>query len=77
MSCPSWRRSRKRSSFDPKVRVVIASTPSYVGSHDPGYDNAVKALAQSFPRKTKPNGKLNVIPGFMGPWGHQGDQRGS
>jgi nitrogenase molybdenum-iron protein beta chain len=53
--------------FDPTVRVVIASTPSYVGSHITGYDNAVKALAQSFPRKTKPNGKLNVIPGFVDP----------
>ncbi|OPY53818.1 MAG: light-independent protochlorophyllide reductase subunit B [Methanosaeta sp. PtaU1.Bin060] len=53
--------------FDPKVRVVIASTPSYVGSHITGYDNAVKAIAQSFPRKTKPNGKLNVIPGFVEP----------
>ena len=53
--------------FDPKVRVVIASTPSYVGSHITGYDNAVKALAQTFPRKGKPNGKLNVIPGFVEP----------
>ena len=53
--------------FDPKVRVVIANTPSYVGSHITGYDNAVKAIAQSFPRKTKPNGKLNVIPGFVDP----------
>ncbi len=53
--------------FDPKVRVVIASTPSYVGSHITGYDNAVKSLAQTFPRKSKPNGKLNVIPGFVDP----------
>jgi len=53
--------------FDPKVRVVIASTPSYVGSHITGYDNAVKALAQTFPRKGKPNGKLNIIPGFVEP----------
>ncbi len=53
--------------FDPKVRVVIASTPSYVGSHITGYDNAVKALAQTFPRKSKPNGKLNIIPGFVEP----------
>lgn len=53
--------------FDPKVRVVIASTPSYVGSHITGYDNAVKALAQTFPRKSKPNGKLNIIPGFVDP----------
>lgn len=53
--------------FDPKVRVVIANTPSYVGSHITGYDNAVKSLAQTFPRKGKPNGKLNVIPGFVDP----------
>jgi len=42
--------------FDPSVRVVIANTPSYVGSHITGYDNAVKAIAQSFARKSKPNG---------------------
>jgi nitrogenase molybdenum-iron protein beta chain len=53
--------------YDPKVRVVIASTPSYVGSHITGYDNAVKAIVQSFARKGKPNGKLNVIPGFVDP----------
>jgi nitrogenase molybdenum-iron protein beta chain len=53
--------------FDPRTKVVIASTPSYVGSHITGYDNAVKALAQSFPRKSKPNGKLNIIPGFVDP----------
>jgi nitrogenase molybdenum-iron protein beta chain len=53
--------------FNPKVRVVIASTPSYVGSHITGYDNAVKAIVQNFARKSKPNGKLNVIPGFVDP----------
>ncbi len=53
--------------FDPNVRVVIASTPSYVGSHITGYDNAVKAIVQSFAQKSKPNGKLNVIPGFVDP----------
>lgn len=37
--------------FDPNVRVVIASTPSYVGSHITGYDNAVKAIVQSFARR--------------------------
>jgi nitrogenase molybdenum-iron protein beta chain len=58
---------REEEFFDPKVRVVIASTPSYVGSHVTGYDNAVKAMAQSFPRKTNPNGKLNIIPGFVDP----------
>ena len=37
-----------------------------------GYDNAVKAIAQSFAREpSKPNGKLNIIPGFVDP----GDMR--
>ena len=53
--------------FDASVRVVIASTPSYVGSHITGYDNAVKAMAQTFPRQGQPNGKLNIIPGFVDP----------
>ena len=53
--------------FDPAMKVVIASTPSYVGSHITGYDNAVKAIAQTFPKKGEPNGKLNVIPGFIDP----------
>ena len=53
--------------FDFHVRVVIANTPSYVGSHITGYDNAVKAIVQSFTRKSKPNGKLNLIPGFVDP----------
>lgn len=53
--------------FDPDMRVVIASTPSYVGSHITGYDNAVKAIAQTFPKKGEPNGRLNIIPGFVEP----------
>ena len=53
--------------FDSHVRVVIANTPSYVGSHITGYDNAVKAIVQSFAQKSKPNGKLNLIPGFVDP----------
>jgi len=53
--------------FDQAVKVVIASTPSYVGSHITGYDNAVKSMAQTFARKSKPNEKLNVIPGFIEP----------
>lgn len=53
--------------FDPTMKVVIASTPSYVGSHITGYDNAVKAIAQTFPKKGEKNGKLNIIPGFVEP----------
>jgi len=53
--------------FDPEMKVVIASTPSYIGSHTTGYDNAVTAIAQTFPKKGEPNGKLNIIPGFVEP----------
>jgi len=53
--------------FDPAVKVVLASTPSYVGSHITGYDNAVKSIAQTFARKSQPNGRLNLIPGFVEP----------
>jgi nitrogenase molybdenum-iron protein beta chain len=53
--------------FDPKVKVLVASTPSYTGSHVTGYDNAVKSITETLPMKGEPNGKLNVIPGFIEP----------
>ena len=56
-----------KSFFDPNVKVITASTPSYVGSHITGYDNAVKSITETLPEKKEPNGKLNVIPGFVNP----------
>ncbi|WP_026486050.1 nitrogenase molybdenum-iron protein subunit beta [Caldanaerobius polysaccharolyticus] len=53
--------------FDPKIKVIISNTPSYVGSHITGYDNVVKSIAETFPKKRTPNGKLNIIPGFIEP----------
>lgn len=58
---------RGKSFFDPNVKVIIASTPSYVGSHVTGYDNAVKSITETLPKSSEPNGKLNVIPGFVEP----------
>ncbi len=53
--------------IDPSIKLCAASTPSYVGSHVTGYDNMVRSFVTSFARKSKPNGKLNVIPGFVDP----------
>lgn len=53
--------------IDPSIKLCAASTPSYVGSHVTGYDNMVKSFVTTFAQKTKPNGKLNIIPGFVDP----------
>jgi len=53
--------------IDPSIKICAASTPSYVGTHITGYDNMVKAFVTTFAKKSKPNGKLNLIPGFVEP----------
>lgn len=53
--------------IDPAIKVFYANTPSYVGSHITGYDNMVKSMAGYFPKKAEPNGKVNLIPGFIEP----------
>jgi nitrogenase molybdenum-iron protein beta chain len=58
---------KQESFFDPRIKVVISNTPSYMGSHITGYDNMVKSMTQIFPVKGEPNGKLNIIPGFIEP----------
>jgi len=46
------------------VRVVAASTPSYVGTHLTGYARMVEAIFEEFAEKGEANGKINIIPGF-------------
>ena len=53
--------------IDPSIKICAASTPSYVGTHITGYDNMVKSFVTTFARKTKPNGKLNLIPASWNP----------
>ena len=53
--------------IDPAIKVFYANTPSYVGSHITGYDNMVKSMAGYFPKRGEPNGKVNLIPGFVEP----------
>lgn len=49
-------------------RVIHANTPSYVGSHITGFSNMVKGIVHYLAENNGvPNGKLNVIPGFVGP----------
>ncbi|RCX12725.1 Mo-nitrogenase MoFe protein subunit NifK [Anaerobacterium chartisolvens] len=53
----------------PDGKIVIhANTPSYQGSHITGFSNMVKGFIKYLAANTKtPNGKLNVIPGFVNP----------
>ncbi len=51
-----------------RSKIVTVNTPSYVGTHVLGYDNAIKAMvSQLATAKTKPNNKINVIPGIINP----------
>jgi nitrogenase molybdenum-iron protein beta chain len=53
----------------PAGKIVIhCNTPSYVGSHITGFSNMVKGMVRYFSESTgKPNGKLNIIPGWVEP----------
>ena len=54
--------------LDDRTKIVTINTPSYVGTHVVGYDNAVKALVKQLAtEKTTANGKLNIIPGIVNP----------
>ena len=48
-------------------KVVPIHTPSYVGSHVTGYDNALKALVASVCEESEANEDINIIPGMVNP----------
>jgi len=51
-------------------KVVPIHTPSYVGSHVTGYDNALKALVTSLSVESDSdnvNGRLDIVPGMVNP----------
>jgi nitrogenase molybdenum-iron protein beta chain len=50
-----------------RTKIVTINTPSYVGTHVLGYDNAVKAMVSQLGTKTVPNNKINVITGIINP----------
>ncbi|MDF2504636.1 nitrogenase molybdenum-iron protein subunit beta [Clostridium sp.] len=53
----------------PEGKLVIhTNTPSYVGSHITGFSNMVEGMVKYLAENTdKKNGKINIIPGFVGP----------
>jgi len=49
------------------MKIFPASTPSYVGTHLTGYDNALKTLVETLAVKGEPNNKINIITGIINP----------
>ncbi len=49
------------------MKIIPASTPSYVGTHLTGYDNAMRALVETLAVKGEPNNKINIITGIINP----------
>lgn len=52
---------------DREVHLLAVHTPSFVGSMISGYDVAVRDFVKKFAEKGEPNGKLNLITGWVNP----------
>lgn len=52
---------------DREVHLIAIHTPSFVGSMISGYDVAVRDFVRHFATKGEPNGKLNLITGWVNP----------
>ena len=52
---------------DREVYLIPIHSPSFKGSMVSGYDVAVQDLVSAFAKKDKPNGKLNLITGWVNP----------
>jgi nitrogenase molybdenum-iron protein beta chain len=50
-----------------EVHLIPMHTPSFSGSMITGYDLAVNDFIEHFAKKTEPNGKLNLITGWVNP----------
>ena len=60
--------AKQKTSVPSDFDVPFAHTPSFVGSHVDGYDNALKGILEHF-WKDKPrsvSGSINIVPGFDG-----------
>jgi nitrogenase molybdenum-iron protein beta chain len=60
------KKAKEQDTVPYELPVSFAHTPSFVGSHITGYDNMLKGIISNLTAETrrKPNGKINVIPGF-------------
>ena len=52
---------------DRDVHLIPIHTPSFVGSMISGYDLAVTEIVKYFAKKSEPNGKINLITGWVNP----------
>ena len=52
---------------DREVHLIPIHTPSFKGSMMSGYDVAVEDFVSTFAKKDKPNGKINLITGWVNP----------
>jgi hypothetical protein len=52
---------------DREVHLIAVHTPSFVGSMIRSYDMVVHDFVRHFATKTEPNGKLNLITGWVNP----------
>lgn len=52
---------------DREVHLIPIHTPSFKGSMVSGYDVAVQDFVSHFAKKSEPNGKLNLITGWVNP----------
>lgn len=50
-----------------EVHLIPIHTPSFVGSMVTGYDLAIKDIVTYFAKKSEPNGKINLITGWVNP----------
>ncbi len=57
----------KKALQDESIKIFPASTPSYVGTHLTGYDNALRTLVEALAVKGEPNNKINIITGVINP----------
>lgn len=60
--------AKEKGSVPADYDVPFAHTPAFVGSHVTGYDNMLKGILEHFWKgaTAKPDGSLNIIPGFDG-----------
>lgn len=52
---------------DREVYLIPVHTPSFKGSQVTGYDVTLETFVQTLAKKDKPNGKLNLITGWVNP----------
>ncbi len=55
----------KSDDFDGKTEFVVASTPSYQGTHIDGFHEAVASVVRKFAKKGIPGDHINLFPGFV------------